>query len=102
MIHVLATIRLKKGTRARFLKEFHRLMPKVHREKGCIEYGPAVDAKTGIAAQVKLGPDTVVVVEKWRDVRALKAHLVAPHMTPYRAKVKPWVKGVALHILDRA
>ncbi|MCB1804273.1 MAG: antibiotic biosynthesis monooxygenase, partial [Candidatus Competibacteraceae bacterium] len=39
MIHVLATIQLKPGQRAAFLQEFHQVMPKVHQEQGCIEYG---------------------------------------------------------------
>ena len=33
---------------------------------------------------------------------ALEAHLVAPHMGPYRAKVKPIVVGTQLQILEPA
>jgi quinol monooxygenase YgiN len=44
----------------------------------------------------------VTVVEKWRDLPALEAHLVAPHMTPYRAKVKPIVIGTTLQVLEPA
>ena len=42
MIHVLATVTLQAGRRAEFLDHFHRLMPLVHAEHGCLEYGPAV------------------------------------------------------------
>ena len=102
MIHVIATIELNPGTRDAFLVEFRRLIPDVHAEQGCIEYGPAIDAETDIPNQAKYGPDTVVVVEKWADVDALKAHSVAPHMDAYRVRVKDYVRKVDLRVLDPA
>ena len=77
-------------------------MPKVRAEDGCIEYGPTVDAETKIAAQIARRPNTVTIVEKWRDLPAPEAHLAAPHMTPYRATVKPWVVSTQLQILEPA
>ena len=100
MIHVLATIELNPGTRDRFLAEFHGVMPAVHAEVGCIEYGPAVDAATDIPQQQRLGDDKVMIVEKWDSLEALKAHLVAPHMLAYRERVKSYVARVGLHILQ--
>lgn len=102
MIHVLATIELAPGKRAAFLEEFHRLMPLVHAEEGCLEYGPAIDTPTGLSAQAKLGDDRVMVVEKWSDLPALEAHLVAPHMGTYRERVKDYVRGVSLLVLEPA
>lgn len=102
MIHVLATIELGPGQRDAFLAEFHRLMPLVHAENGCLEYGPAVDVATGLSAQVNLGADRVMVVEKWADVPALEAHLQAPHMADYRERVKDFVRGVSLLVLEPA
>ena len=52
MIHVLAIITAKPGMREAILKEFRANMPAVHAEKGCIEYGPAIDAD-GFADQVR-------------------------------------------------
>ena len=78
MIHVLATIEIAPGQRDAFLAEFHQIVPQVHAEDGCIEYGPAVDAVTDIGTQRQLGADTVVIIEKWESVAALKAHSVAP------------------------
>jgi quinol monooxygenase YgiN len=100
MIHVLATIELHPGKRAAFLEEFHALIPLVQAELGCIEYGSAIHCPTPISAQTTLGEDTVVVIEKWSDVPALQAHLVAPHMGIYREKVKGYVKNVSLQILQ--
>lgn len=102
MIHVLATISIAPGRRADFLAEFHRIVPAVLAEDGCLAYGPAVDVATGIAAQVPVGPDAVVVVEQWRDLDALRAHLVAPHMAGYRERVKDMVRGAQLQVLQPA
>jgi quinol monooxygenase YgiN len=52
--------------------------------------------------QARLGDDTVVIIEKWSDVAALEAHLKAPHMADYRVKVKPFVRGVTLRVLQPA
>lgn len=102
MIHVLATVELQPGTRADFLKEFHGIVDTVRDEDGCLEYGPAVDAATDISQQELRGEDGVTIIEKWRDVDALKSHLAAPHMTSYRERVKPYVKNVRLHVLEPA
>ena len=102
MIHVLATIEVQPGQRAAFLQEFHALMPFVHAEAGCIEYAPAVDCPTGFPTQARVGDDAVVIIEKWSDLAALEAHLKAPHMADYRVKVKPFVKGVSLRVLQPA
>ena len=74
----------------------------VRAEDGCLEYGAAVDLQTGLPAQPPLSDDVVVVVEKWRDLPALEAHLAAPHMTDYRARVKSLVVGTTLHVLAPA
>jgi quinol monooxygenase YgiN len=102
MIHVIATVELNPGTRDKFLAEFRKLIPDVKAEAGCIEYGPAVDAETDIPIQFKVGPDRVVVIEKWETVAALKAHGVAPHMQAYRARVKDYVRGMELRVLSPA
>ena len=102
MIHVLATVTLAPGTRAQFLEVFNANVPAVHAEDGCIEYGAAIDAPTDIAVQAPVRPDVVVVVEKWRDVAALKAHSAAPHMAVYRVKAKDWIQSVSLQILNPA
>jgi quinol monooxygenase YgiN len=102
VIHVIATIELAAGQREAFLKEFHALVPLVHAEQGCLEYGPTVDADSGIAAQGGPRENVVTVVEKWSDLAALKAHLVAPHMEAYRPKVKHLVLSTKLQILEPA
>ena len=99
MIHVIATVELNPDTRSKFLAEFIKLTPHVHAEEGCIEYGAALDIPTGIAVQVAARPDVVTIVEKWTSLEALKAHLIAPHMWPYRKRVKPFVIRTSLQVL---
>ena len=102
MIHVIATIDLAPGTRDSFLEEFRKLIADVRAEAGCIEYGPTVDADTGIPAQFRIGDDRVTIMEKWDSVAALKAHSVAPHMLAYRLRVKEFVRGMELRVLAPA
>ncbi len=102
MVHVLATIRLNSGRRADFLEQFHRLVPLVQAEDGCLEYGPAVDMDSGLDAQEPIVPDVVTVIEKWASLEALKAHLAAPHMDEYRERVAGMVQSVSLRILEPA
>jgi len=102
MIHVIAAIELNEGTRESFLAEFHKIVPDVIQEDGCLEYGPTVDVATNISAQAEPRENVVTVVEKWEDIEALEAHLVAPHMLAYRERVKSMVHSATLHILQPA
>lgn len=99
MIHVIALITAKPGCRAALLEEFRKIIPEVHAERGCIEYGPAVDAE---GSRDRFGDDTFVVVEKWESPEALQAHSVAPHMKAYGERAKDLVASVAVHTLNPA
>src|SRR3954468_7001568 len=98
MIHVIATVEVAAGKRDAFLAEFHKIVPLVRAEAGCLEYGPAVDVEAGLSAQGPARPDVVVVVEKWDSLDALRAHLQAPHMVEYRPRVKPYVVRTDLQV----
>jgi quinol monooxygenase YgiN len=102
MIHVVAVVTAKPGQRESILRHFHANVPAVKAEKGCIEYGPVVDAENALASQTKVGPDTFLVVEKWESVEALKAHAAAPHMAAYAAKVKDLIASRTIHVLQDA
>jgi quinol monooxygenase YgiN len=102
MIHVIATIELKEGKRNAFLKRVQQLVPKVRAEKGCLEYGPAVDVPAGIKVQTPVRENVVTMVEKWEDLKSLEAHLSAPHMLEYREDVKDMVVGTKLQVLQPA
>jgi quinol monooxygenase YgiN len=102
MIHVIAIITAKPGQRDAILREFRANMPAVHAEKGCIEYGPAVDAEGVGGFQAKFGADTFVVIEKWESLEALKAHAAAPHMAAYAARTKEMIQSRVIHVLTPA
>ncbi len=100
MIHVIATLEIQPGKRKEFLDVFHAFAAGVRKENGCIEYGVAADVPSGIGRQAPVRENTVVIIEKWADLNALKAHLVAPGMTAYREQTKDFVAGRDLRILQ--
>lgn len=102
MIYVIATIEVVEGRRDGFLEEFHRIVPLVHQERGCLEYGPAVDVPAGIPVQGPIREHTVTVIEKWESLDALHAHLATRHMAEYRQRVSDLVVAVDLQVLTPA
>ncbi|HYF60737.1 MAG TPA: antibiotic biosynthesis monooxygenase [Burkholderiaceae bacterium] len=102
MIHVLAFITAHPGRRDEVLQAFRENMPAVHAEDGCIEYQPVVDVEGFASWPTPAGADTFVVIEKWRDAAALKAHAAAPHMAAYAARTKPLVASRTIHVMAPA
>ncbi len=102
MIHVIAVISAKPGMRDSILQAFQANVPAVKAEQGCIEYGAAVDFENGPKFQQPYGPDTLVIIEKWESIDALKAHAAAPHMASYAAKTKEMIESRLIHILSPA
>lgn len=100
MIHVIAVITAKPGKRAAILEAFRANVPRVRAEKGCIEYGAAIDADPALPVQTKYGPETFVVVEKWDSMEALKVHAAAPHMAAYAATTRELIASRVIHILS--
>ena len=100
MIHVVAIITAKPGQRDKMLEAARANVPAVLAEDGCLEYSLVVDAEGMGGFQAKLGPDTFVFVEKWRDPAALKAHAGAPHMATYRSKVENLTASRVIHVLS--
>jgi len=100
MLCVTATVNLKEGKRDAYLAELRKIIPDVRKEKGNIEYAPYIDLASGFPVQPPLRPDTVVIVEKWESLDALKNHMVAPHMGPYRKATKEIVQSMQVQVLS--
>ena len=100
LIYVIAVITAKPGKRADILKAFHDNTAAVRAESGCIEYRATVDAQDALPMQTPYGEDTFVVIEKWEDMDALKAHAASAHMAAYGAATRGWVDRRAIHILS--
>ena len=92
MIHVIANIDIKPGTREAFLEAVRALVPDVRAEQGCIAYGPAVDVRADVRRQIPFRENTVTIVERWESLDALKAHL---------AKVGKLLSVAPLDVPDR-
>lgn len=101
MINVIASISVKKGRTFDFLIILKALLPNVRKERGCIEYFPAVDVDAGLSSQI-LNENVVTIIEKWENMETLREHLAAPHMQTYREHVKDIVEDVSLRILQEA
>ena len=100
MVYVIATVTVADGKRDEFLAAFRELMPRVHAEDGCGHYVPTTDLETTLAGEPR--QNVVTVVERWSDLDALQAHLMAPHMMEYREIVKDIVVDVSLSVMQDA
>ncbi len=101
MIHVIASVQVKKGKKQEFIKLFKGIVPKVKKEKGCIDYFPAIDIKTGLPPQ-EMDENAVTIIERWESVGDLMAHLAAPHMAEHMEKEKDLVEKASIKILQEA
>ncbi len=102
MIHVVAIITTKPGLRDTVLAAFRENLAAVRAENGCIEYIPVVDAEDAPANLAKAGPDSFLVIEKWSDADALKAHAASAHMAAYAARVKDHLASRTVYVLNSA
>jgi quinol monooxygenase YgiN len=101
MINVIASIHVKAGQISEFLDILKSNIPNVLKEKGCLEYVPAVDILSGLAPQ-ELNPNVVTIIEKWGSLEDLKAHLASPHMHAYKEKAKNLVEKMSVKVLVEA
>ncbi len=98
MIHVIASINVKKGKLSDYLAVLTSTRPFVRKEQGCIEYVPVVDVDARLPVQV-FDKNVVTILERWQSLEALHAHLGSPHMLAYREKVKDLVERVSVKVL---
>ncbi|MFK8082691.1 MAG: putative quinol monooxygenase [Granulosicoccus sp.] len=99
MIHVIAIITATAGNRDKLLNEFKAVVPLVHEENGCIEYQPVTDADES-SSQSKIGPDSYMVIEKWKSMDNLRAHAASSHMVEYGERVAHLVADRAVYVLN--
>lgn len=102
MIQVIAFITAKPGLRAQVLAAFNANCAAVRAERGCIEYGAAIDAPGLPPSRGSVGDDTFVVIEKWEALADVQAHAKSAHMQTYGAHTKDWVERKLIHVLESA
>lgn len=99
MINLVAFITAIEGRRADVLALMRENLAAVRAERGCIEYRPTVDLEKASRVQTLAGDDTIVVIEKWEDRDALRAHMNAPHMIAYADASKNLITQRAVYFL---
>ena len=100
MIHVVAILTAKPGKGPQLLEALSHVVPQVHAEQGCIEYQPVTDAESAGPSQDKVGPDSLVVIEKWETIDDLKAHSASAHMAEFGKAAADLMAGKTVYVLN--
>ena len=75
MIIIMGTVKLAPDRLEAAKPAMQRMVEASRAEEGCIAYAYAQDL---------LDPETIHVVEQWRDRAALTEHFATPHMAEWR------------------
>ncbi|RJP64499.1 MAG: antibiotic biosynthesis monooxygenase [Candidatus Abyssobacteria bacterium SURF_17] len=84
MISVIARIPVKPGTRETALDAVKALMAKVAKEEGTLHYTVNIDQNN---------PDTLVFMERYKDMAALGFHGSTPYFQEFMQKSGSFVAG---------
>ena len=84
MIAVIAKIPVKEEKREEAIEAFKQLITEVAKEEGTLSYTLNVS---------KNEPNTLVVMERYKDKEALKAHSSTPHFNAFFAKAAELFSG---------
>ena len=101
MINVIASVKVKSGKASEFIEMFKSQAVNVRKEKGCIDYFPAVDVKTDFPPQVR-DEDVVTIIERWESMDALMNHLATPALRQQQENEKHLVEDVVVKVLQEA
>jgi quinol monooxygenase YgiN len=74
MIIVAGTARVSPGALERAQGAMQRVIAATRRESGCLFYSYGVDVTA---------PDTILILEYWKDTAALKSHFAEPHIAEW-------------------
>ena len=99
MITVIASLKVKAGRVPEYIDALKSYAPKVHKEKGCIEYRPTVDFDTGLPTQAK-NENVITIIEKWETMECLLSHMKTPDMAEYKQKVKDILEDLTIKALQ--
>lgn len=84
MISVIARMPLVKGKKDEAIESVKKLMKGVSTEEGTLYYTANIDRKN---------PDTLVFMERYRDMDALKAHGATPHFQKFMEETMNFAEG---------
>ena len=84
MITVIAKLPIKEGKMDEFLAEFKVLMAEVAKEEGTVLYSLNIE---------KAKPNTLVLVEQYKDKDAFNFHSSTPHFKEFFTKSAAFIGG---------
>lgn len=90
MIYVIATLKLKPGTREKLLEPARVCIEETRKEEGCIAY----DLLGSITDD-----DTMIFVEKWQSRADLTAHSRTSHIAAWREAGAPYIQSRSIEIV---
>ncbi len=103
MLTIIAEVCTHPGAHHRdaVLALFKSVMPTVLKEAGCHGYAPMLDADVNADFQ-STDANCIVMIEKWEDMAALRAHMETPHMVAFHEQAGEHIAGIKVKILDAA
>jgi quinol monooxygenase YgiN len=100
MIHVIAAIKAQPGQRDTLSAAFQEILPRVRGKVGCIEYSLAAHLPSGFPGQPPFDEDELIIVEKWDDLDALKAHMTDATYQAWFMKLWPSIAGASMQVFQ--
>ncbi len=100
MIHVIATLRTQTGQRELVFAEFQRILPDIQKKSGCVLYTLGRPISSGMPGQVQCDPDDVVIIETWRDIESLKAHIGDQQYLDWYRVLWPRIHDASMKIFE--
>ncbi len=90
MIYILATLTIKPGSLEEVLSLATPCIEGTRKEAGCISY----DLHRSLTDE-----NTLIFVERWTDMDAIKAHFVEPHLVAWRDVGEPFITQKSIEII---
>ncbi len=90
MIYVVATLTIKPGSLDDVMAAVRPCIEATRQEEGCLSY----DIHQSLTQD-----DTLVYVERWRDMDAIRAHFEMGHMATMRKAVADHITGTKIEII---
>jgi len=90
MIYIVATLTIKPGSLDEVLTLAVPCIEGTREEAGCISYD---------LSQSLTDENTLVFVERWKDMDAIKAHFVEPHLVAWRDAGEAFITDKKIEII---
>ena len=91
MIYIIATLTIKPGSLDEVLALAMPCIEGTRKEAGCISY----DLHQSLTDE-----NVLVFVERWKDMAAIEAHFVEPHLVAWRDAGAPFITNKKIEIIN--